>query len=577
MILTMPKPSSPPSSAADPRLERLRAPPFALDDAALAWVQQTLASLDLRGRLRQLFNVALHGEQPEEVARVAALGVGGVTRFVGSDLPRAWAATRSLIDASPIPLLLSGDIEGGAIAMPFGSQLPNQLGLAASGSADLVEQAVDVLAAEARALGYNWSFTPVLDINAKFRSAIVATRSYGSQPDTILQLALRNVRAFQRAGIAATAKHWPGEGFDDRDQHLVTTQIPLSVDEWQAGFGRLYRGLIDAGVMTVMSAHIGFPAYARRHGAAGLEACRPACVSSLLNQTLLRDELGFNGLIVSDATGMAGLGSWADRAETVPEVIANGCDMLLFPGPFEADLGHLLAALQDGRLSEARVTEAATRVLGLKAALGLHRQTADQLLPPLPQAQQVLRTPAHLAVEQAAAGASVTLVKDVQGLLPISPTRHRRIVLVTDPQRGGFAGQAPLPMHLPGWLAERGFELRYLDPADPPSPDNCDLLLYLLAQESLLGQSNIFLDWKRLHGGDLRSMMKRHWHHLPCLLVSFGQPYYLYDAPRMPCVINAYTAIEPVQRALLARLLGEAPFTGISPVDASCGLPDALY
>ncbi len=577
MILAMPNPSSPSPSATHPMLERLRAPPFALDDAAVAWVQQTLAGLDLPGRLRQLFNVALHGEQPEEVARVAALGVGGVTRFVGPDLPRAWAATRALIDASPIPLLLSGDIEGGAIAMPFGTPLPNQLGLAATCSADLVEQAVDLLAAEARALGYNWSFTPVIDINAKFRSAIVATRSYGSQPDTILALALRNVRAFQRAGIAATAKHWPGEGFDDRDQHLVTTQIPLSVAQWESSFGPLYRGLIDAGVMTVMSAHIGFPAYARQHGVQGLEACRPACVSALLNQTLLRDGLGFNGLIVSDATGMAGLGSWADRAETVPEVIASGCDMLLFPGPLDTDLGHLMAALQDGRLSEARVTEAATRVLGLKAALGLHRQTAEQRLPPLAESQQALRSPAHRAVAQAAAGASVTLVKDVQGLLPINPQRHRRIVLVTDPQRGGFAGQAPLPLYLPGWLAERGFELRSFDPADPPTPDNCDLLLYLLAQESLLGQSNIFLDWKRLHGGELRSMMRRHWHQLPCLLVSFGQPYYLYDTPRMPCLINAYSAIEPVQRAVLARLLGEQPFTGISPVDASCGLPDALY
>ena len=114
--------------------------------------------------------------------------------------------------------------------------MPNQLGLAPTGSADLVEEAVEVLAAEARALGYNWSFTPVIDINARLRSAIVTTRSYGAQPEAILALALRSVRAFHRAGIAATAKHWPGEGFDDRDQHLVTTQIPLTVDDWQASF-----------------------------------------------------------------------------------------------------------------------------------------------------------------------------------------------------------------------------------------------------------------------------------------------------------------------------------------------------
>ncbi len=569
-----PIPSAP--SGADAVLASLRQAPFLLDDGAIAWVQQTLAGLDTEARLRQLFNVALHGDSPAELEHVLAMGVGGVTRFVGPDLDLAWAATRRLVEHPGIPLLLSGDIEGGAIAMPFGTQLPNQLGLAATGATTLAEQAVDVLAAEARALGYNWSFTPVLDINARFRSAIVATRSYGSDPDTILAHALVNVRAFQRAGIAATAKHWPGEGYDDRDQHLLTTINPLDEDTWQQQFGRLYRGLIDAGVMTVMAGHIAWPAYARRHGALGLEACRPASVSQLLNQRLLRGELGFNGLLVSDASGMAGLSSWADRAETVPQIIANGCDMLLFPSPFEADLGHALRALDDGRLSAQRIGEAATRVLGLKAALGLHRQTVDQRLPPLAQARAQLRTPAHQAVADVVAGAGITCVKDVQNLLPISPARHRRVVLVTDPARTGFAFQAPLPLLLPQWLGERGFELRPYDPANPPTPDNCDLVLYLLAQESLLTQSNIFLDWKRVQAG-LRGAMARYWHQLPCLLVSFGHPYYLYDAPRMPCVINAYCATEPSQRAVLARLLGELPFTGVSPVDAGCGLPDAMY
>ena len=288
-------------------LDSLRRPPFSLDDAGIAWVQRTLASLSTDQKLRQLFNVALHGEDAADVTRIAELGLGGVTRFVGPDFERSWAVARQLVESSQIPLLMSGDIEGGAIAMPFGTRLPNQLGLAATGSTMLGDQAVEVLAAEARALGYNWSFTPVVDINVAFRSAIVATRSYGSNVDTILAHAMGNVRAFQHAGIAATAKHWPGEGFDDRDQHLVTTQNPLDLSAWAASFGRLYRGLIDAGVMTVMSAHISWPAYARQHGAQGLEACRPACVSRLLNETLLRGELGFNGLIVSDASGMAGL------------------------------------------------------------------------------------------------------------------------------------------------------------------------------------------------------------------------------------------------------------------------------
>ena len=564
------------ATAKESAMDSLRRPPFSLDEESIAWVQRTLASLDTHHQLRQLFNVALHGEDAADVARVVALGVGGVTRFVGPDFERSWAVAQELVAGSEIPLLLSGDIEGGSIAMQFGSKLPNQLGLAATGSTALSEQAADVLAAEARALGYNWTFTPVVDINAAFRSAIVATRSYGSEVDAIEAHALGNVRAFQRAGIAATAKHWPGEGYDDRDQHLVTTLNPLERADWDASFGRLYRELIQAGVMTVMSAHIAWPAYARQHGKEGLEACRPASVSRLLNEQLLRGELGFNGLIVSDASGMAGLNAWADRSEFVPEIIANGCDMLLFPSPFEADLAHVVKALADGRLSAQRIEEACTRVLGLKAALGLHRKTKDELLPPLEAARAAIRSAEHLAVEAAAAAASITLVKDVNGLLPLDCTRHRRIVLVTDPQRGGFAYQEPLPLHLPQWLSERGFEVRPYDSATPPTPEDTDLVLYLLAQESLLTQSHIYIDWNRLHGS-LGTAMQRPWHRLPCLLVSFGHPYYLYDAPRMPCVVNAYSAILPVQRAVLERLLGEQPFTGTSPVDASCGLPDAMY
>ena len=557
-------------------MNALQLAPFNLDAQAIQWVEGWLRKLSTEQKVRQLFNLPAHDDDGQRAAMLATHNVGGITRFGGADLEASWRATRTLIESTEIPLLISGDIEGGAIGMPFGTPMPNQLGLAAAGSSALSEEAVAVLAREARAVGYNWTFTPVLDINAAFRSAIVATRSYGSDVDTILAQALVNVRTFQRHGIAATAKHWPGEGFDDRDQHLVTTLNPLDMDAWHERFGKLYRGLIDAGVMTVMAGHIALPAYARLQGASGLEACRPASVSKVLNLDLLRGELGFNGLIVSDATGMAGLSSWADRAQSVPEVIAHGCDVLLFPGPFETDLGHVMAALSDGRLSEARVEDAVTRVLGLKAALGLHRKTMDELLPPLEQAREMVRSPAHLAVAQRAASASVTLVKDVGKTLPLRVQKHRRVVVMTDPERGGFAGQAAMELQVQTLLAQRGFEVRAFDPAQPPTLADTDLVLYLLAQESLLSRSHIFMDWARIQG-DWKSAMLRYWHTLPCVLVSFGHPYYLYDAPRMPCVINAYTATALTQQAVVDKLLGEEPFEGVSPVDAFCGLPDARY
>jgi beta-N-acetylhexosaminidase len=218
--------------------------PFSLDAEAIAWVERSRDALSTAQKVRQIFNLACHGDDPAQIDHLASLQVGGITRFGGTDLEASWRGTRALIERSEIPLLISGDIEGGAIGIPFGTRITHQLGLAATGSPALADEAVSVLAAEARALGYNWTFTPVLDINAAFRSAIVATRSYGSKVETILEHGLVNVRAFQRAGIAAIAKHWPGEGFDDRDQHLVTTINPLDMAAWRERFGRLYQGLI---------------------------------------------------------------------------------------------------------------------------------------------------------------------------------------------------------------------------------------------------------------------------------------------------------------------------------------------
>lgn len=555
----------------------LAASPFHLDAQAIGWVRMTLSGLSDQEKLRQLFCEASTSDDPEQARALGRQQLGGVTRFVGADLKAAWQATRILVESTKVPLLISGDLEGGGIGMPCATPVPNQLGIAAADSEDLGRALAGLMAREGRALGFNWAFGPVLDINARHRSAIVATRSFGSDPERVLRLARAHVQGLQREGIAATLKHWPGEGYDERDQHLLTTLNPLGVDEWEGSFGRLYRSLIDEGAMCVMSAHIAWPAWARRCGARGVEPYRPASISRPLNEMLLRGRLGFNGLVVSDATMMAGLGSWGPRDELVPELVANGCDMILFSFELEADLVRLQRALDDGRLSWSRVDAAVTRVLALKAALGLHRKSIDELLPPLEVAQRIVGNTVHRELVEDAAGAGVTLVKDVQGLLPLQLGRHRRIVLITDPERTGFVNQlVPAELELAPLLRERGFEVRAYDPATPPTAADTDLLIYAFAQESLYAKSNIYLDWRRVMGGT-EAAMKRYWHELPCLLVSFGQPYYLYDAPRMPCVINAYSSIAPVQRAVVARLVGEHEFTATSPVDATCGLPDAVY
>ncbi|WP_297108755.1 glycoside hydrolase family 3 N-terminal domain-containing protein [uncultured Devosia sp.] len=551
-----------------PDADFLKLAPFHLDDAALTWVTNTASSLEGDARLMQLFVIGMHG--PVDAWAGDAIGrlqPGGVMRFFSPDGEAEAALLARLQHDADIPLLVSADLEGSRMSLAFGTTVPNPLALAAVDDVELTGRISTLMAEEARAIGVNWSYTPVLDINAAFRSAIVATRGYGSDVARIARHALAQARNFQQAGIAACVKHWPGEGFDDRDQHLLTTINPLTMDEWEANFGRLYRAAIADDVLSVMSAHIALPSFVLGENPdAGLDAYRPASLSHDLTTKLLRERLGFNGLIVSDASEMAGAISFMPEGQAKAEMLRAGCDMILFSNDLDRDLAAIKAALADGSLTQARIDEALLRVLGLKAALGLHK--------PSKQRSVTSRSAAQAAATEAFQRAP-TLVKDVQNLFPLSPERHRRVLFVSSGIISPIHGR-PLDFALPQMMRERGFEVDLHNPANRDFAGGHDLVLYALGEETLLTRGRIFLDWLGLMG-DFRMAMRRTWHDVPTALISFGYPYYLYDAPRMPAYVNAYATSDEMQAAVLDCMMGIRPFAGTSPVDPFCGLPDAQY
>ena len=267
---------------------------------------------------------------------------------------------------------------------------------------------------------------------------------------------------------------------------------------------------------------------------------------------------------------MAGFGSWAPRRHMLPEVIENGCDVILFSDDPDQDMADLAAAMADGRLSMARLDAAVTRVLGLKAALGLHhgqKKAADQ--------KAAIGTSANRALAATITARAPTLVKDVATLLPLSPAKHRRILIVS----GGIVlpfSPVPLPFQLPDMLRAEGFAVTMFTPGMTPSPAEHDLMIYLFGEETLLTRGRIFLDWAKLTG-NFGAAMQRHWHDIPTVMISFGYPYYLYDAPRAPVMINAYATMPSMQKAVVDCLIGRAEWLGKSPVDAFCGLPDARF
>ena len=552
----------------------LSAAPFNLDDEAMAWVAATRDAFTPRDKLSQLFVLLERGSPAEAAESVRTFRPGGITRIYTDDLNAEIELARDLGTLSAVPLLVSADLEGSRMSLPFGTSVPNPLGLAAVDDVEATTAISTIMAREARAVGLNWSFTPVIDINAAWRSAIVGTRSYGSDMDKVERHALAQIAAFQANGVAATVKHWPGEGYDDRDQHLVTTVNPLSMPEWEQSFGRLYRKAIASGVMSVMSAHIALPAFVRAIDPdAGAEAYRPASLSKLLNQDLLRRELGFNGLIVSDATPMAGMGDWGPRDEVLPEVIIAGCDVILFSDDPNGDLMRLVKAVADGRLSQERVDDAVTRVLALKAALGLHK--ADRPEPNLDAARGMVGTEEHRLIAQGVTARVPTLVKDIKNLLPLSPAKTKRVLVFSGGVILPFVPH-PLPLSLPERLAKEGFEVTVYEAGMDVSPRNFDLVLYLFAEETVLTRSRIFLDWTKLTGS-VFGAMHRLWHDVPTAMVSFGYPYYLYDAPRVPAYVNVYGSSEALQAAALECLMGRQAFAGQSPVDPFVGSEQGKY
>lgn len=550
-------------------IDLLRLAPFHLDDAAISWVRDTKSAMTLDEKVGQLFVFHSMGRDPGELDRLARLKPAGITRNFTADADFEAGFITALQRQSKVPMFVSADLEGSRMSLAFGTAVPNPLALAALDDIEASRSIARIMATEARAVGVNWSFTPVIDINAAFRSAIVATRGFGADVAVIERQALTQIAEFQAQGLAATVKHWPGEGYDDRDQHLLTTINPQSMADWQATFGRLYRAAIEAGVMAVMSAHIALPSHIlAQNPDAGIEAYRPASVSRALNIDLLRGDLGFNGLIVSDATPMAGFGAWGSRAQMLPEVIENGCDIILFSHDAEADVALITAAVADGRISAMRLDQALTRVLGLKAWAKLHHGAAAVNV-------AAVGTVANRDAAAQITARVPTLVKDVQRLLPLSPTRHRRVLIVSTGVVMPFVPQ-PLPFDLPEMLRAEGFEVTLFEPGMKPDPADWDLMLYLLGEETLLTRGRIFLDWARITG-HFGAAMARYWHDIPTLMISFGYPYYLYDAPRAPTYVNAYTTMVPMQQAVVDCLMGRADWNRNSPVDAFCGLPDARY
>jgi len=258
------------------------------------WVNATLAALSLDQKIGQLLHGCVSpGATPAEIDGVlAGVQPGGMFLFSGT-FAQFGAATAHLQSRSPVPMVISSDLENGAGRIIQDATIfPDLMALAATDDLELAAAMARAAAREGRAAGVHWTFGPVVDINANPHNPITNTRSLGDRPDTIAAFAKTLIHEMQTHGLCATAKHFPGDGFDDRDQHVCTTVNPLRLDQWHASSGRLFKEAMEAGVWSMMIGHIALPAVdpgAGRH----LSDAPPATLSPKIVQGLLRETLGF--------------------------------------------------------------------------------------------------------------------------------------------------------------------------------------------------------------------------------------------------------------------------------------------
>lgn len=583
----------------------IKAKPFSLDDAGVAWVQNTLAGMTDEEKIGQLF-CPLGATDDKEALRMLTqqIGVGGIMYRPGP-AENVQKTHRLLQEYSKIPMLLAANLEaGGSGAALSGTTFAKPMGAAATDDDEMGYWLGRISCREGAALGLNWAFAPIVDIDMNFRNPITNLRTFGNSTERVIRMAKGYMRAADEAGLAVSIKHFPGDGVDERDQHLVTSVNSLSCEEWDATCGRVYKTLIDEGAKTVMVGHIAQPAWQAALAAdpAAYENRRvPATLSRELMTGLLRERLAFNGLIVTDATPMVGFTAGGPRAEAVPQTIACGADMFLFNKSLEEDYGYMLAGYRRGVFTKERLDEAVTRILALKASLGLHQKQAAGTLVPQPEALSILGCEEHLAKAAECADKGVTLVKDTQNLLPLSPSRTKRVYLNVLEPDGSV--DSPLKTAFRQKLEAEGFvvDVRNRDTNvdimsvftgqndDPHAlammreifekvsefKSRYDLVLYVANYETASNNVVVRLQWQGLMGmGNDAPWFAAE---LPVVFVSLANPYHLLDVPMIKTFVNAYTNTPAVVDAVVEKIMGRSEFKGVSPVDASCGREDTLF
>ena len=544
-------------------------------EAPPSWADSVIASLSLRQKVAQMVWPFMLGDYAptttpawrELEGLVREQQVGGFIVSVGSPLDIA-TKLNGLQRLSRVPLLFSADFETGAgfrvragyfvpnaIDLGGATVFPLQMALGAARDSALAYEVGRVTASEGRALGVHVSFGPVLDVNNNPANPVIGARSFSEDPRITAQLGAALVRGVQEHGMLATAKHFPGHGDTETNSHLSLSTVTASRARLDSVELVPFRAAIAARVGAIMTYHGILPAL----DSSGV----PATLSSRVLTGLLRDSMSYDGVVITDAMDMVGVLRQFGGPEAARRAVAAGADVLLMPTDVSGTIDAVVAGVTEGRYDEARIDASVRRLLELKRRFGLDRSRFVNL----DSVRAVVGDTAHVAVARRVAERGIVLVKDSLRSVPLATRRATRVLSITYARRtdlgAGVGFNGALRRGFDSVRAEfissddavPGVE-RLLRLADSSDVTIVGSYVNISSTTASAGAPRAFLDF-------VAQLQARR---ANTVLVSFGTPYLLQQAPSVSAYMIAWGPSHASQLAAARALLGSAPITGVLPI-----------
>jgi len=585
----------------------LRAMPYYLNDEDIAWVEGTIASMTDEEKVGQLFWQLTAGNSEEYLQNLMEKYHLGGCRYNGMPGQMVLNQNRLLQKYAKVPVFIACNPEqGGNGVCPDGTFVANQVKIGATGKTEYAQAMGRVSGAQIKATGCNMAFAPVVDITYNWECEEVLARAYGNDPKMVATMGKAYMDGLHETeGVYCCAKHFPGNGQDYRDAHMSNNINHFGLEDWMASYGHVYKTLIDGGLDAIMGGHIMMRTYMQElNPDITMDEMMPGTLCPEIMTGLLRDKLGFNGMVVTDASHMVGMTNRMKRKDMLPAAINAGCDMFLFFNDPDEDYETMLNAYKTGIISEERMVEALTRILGLKAAKGMHKVAKEALCGTDEELAAALQNPEFKAVAPAISKDCLTLVKyKDEGVLPLSPEKTKRVMIVNvkGPESpmgklaaiamGGGAGKKSPVEKFCDKLNEKGFEaFIYESPLDKMMKEVAagkpfNLNLYFAGKnaisEFVSGMDIVITFFNVANGHPVFGMSKGggeipwYVHEIPVVGISVNKPTMLADAPMLRTYINTYDSNDDTLDALVDALLtGPEAFKGSDPIDSYCGMWD---